>query len=201
MSKQTPQQPVQPSSNQKFFGGGGSSANDPINVNRRLNSELFTLTYGSLITQLIKDYESTEAVNKQLERLGYNIGIRLIEDFLARSPTAGRCVDLRESAERVQSAIKLYTPLNPSLTNITSEEFSLLFDNCHPFAEFAELPDNCQELKYCNVLVGCIKGALNSVQMEVQCWIEKDFLKGDSCTEVKVRFVRKLVDALPAGED
>lgn len=39
------------------------------------------------------------------------------------------------------------------------------------------------------------------VQMEVLAWIEKDTLKGDAVTEVKVRFVRKLVDALPSGED
>lgn len=66
------------------------------------NSELFTLTYGSLISQLIKDTDSnTDEVNKQLERIGYNIGMRLIEDFLARSGY-GRCNDLRDTAEKVQ---------------------------------------------------------------------------------------------------
>jgi len=35
-------------------------------------------------------------VNKQLEKMGYNIGTRLIEDFLARS-NIGRCADFRET--------------------------------------------------------------------------------------------------------
>ncbi len=51
----------------------------------KINSELFTLTYGSLVAQLVKDYEDMEEVNKQLERMGYNIGQRLIDEYLAKS--------------------------------------------------------------------------------------------------------------------
>ncbi len=48
--------------------------------------------------QLIQDYEDYAEVNKQLEKMGYNIGTRLIEDFLARS-NIGRCADFREVGE------------------------------------------------------------------------------------------------------
>ena len=50
--------------------------------------------------QLIQDYEDYAEVNKQLEKMGYNIGTRLIEDFLARS-SLGRCADFREVGEVV----------------------------------------------------------------------------------------------------
>jgi hypothetical protein len=33
------------------------------------NSELLTFTYGSLVAQLIQDYEDDEEVNKQLEKM------------------------------------------------------------------------------------------------------------------------------------
>lgn len=33
------------------------------------NAELFTLTYGALVVQLIKDYEDYAEVNKQLEKM------------------------------------------------------------------------------------------------------------------------------------
>lgn len=33
------------------------------------NSEIFTLTYGALVVQLIKDYEDYSAVNVQLDRM------------------------------------------------------------------------------------------------------------------------------------
>jgi hypothetical protein len=64
------------------------------------NAELFTLTYGALVVQLIQDYEDYEEVNKQLDKMGYNIGTRLIEDFLAKSKL-GRCSDFREVGEVV----------------------------------------------------------------------------------------------------
>ena len=50
--------------------------------------------------QLVQDYEDYAEVNKQLEKMGYNIGTRLIEDFLARS-SLGRCADFREVGEVV----------------------------------------------------------------------------------------------------
>ena len=58
------------------------------------------MTYGALVVQLIQDYEDYAEVNKQLEKMGYNIGTRLIEDFLAKSGI-GRCADFREVGEVV----------------------------------------------------------------------------------------------------
>lgn len=58
------------------------------------------MTYGALVMQLIQDYEDYAEVNMQLEKMGYNIGTRLIEDFLAKSGL-GRCADFREVGEVV----------------------------------------------------------------------------------------------------
>ena len=58
------------------------------------------MTYGALVVQLIQDYEDYAEVNKQLEKMGYNIGTRLIEDFLARS-NVGRCADFKDTGEVV----------------------------------------------------------------------------------------------------
>jgi hypothetical protein len=72
------------------------------------NAELFALTYGALVVQLIQDYEDYAEVNNQLEKMGYNIGTRLIEDFLARS-SLGRCADFREVGEVVAKVSDLYS--------------------------------------------------------------------------------------------
>lgn len=69
------------------------------------NSELLTLTYGALVSQMLKEVENTEDVNKQLERIGYNMGVRLIEDFLART-TSNRCLEMRETADKIQQAFR-----------------------------------------------------------------------------------------------
>ena len=62
-----------------------------------------------MVAQLLKDFEDQIEVNKQLEKMGYNIGIRLIEDFLARS-NIRRCKDFRETAE-VISKVTTASPL------------------------------------------------------------------------------------------
>ncbi|ETW44668.1 hypothetical protein PFNF135_00880, partial [Plasmodium falciparum NF135/5.C10] len=51
----------------------------------KVNSELFSFTYGALVSQLLKDLELVDEVNEQLEKMGFNIGTRLIEEFLAKS--------------------------------------------------------------------------------------------------------------------
>ena len=61
-----------------------------------------TLTYGTIVAQLVRDYENDYSeVNKQLEKMGYNIGVRLIEDYLAKSNTMKRCANFRETADAI----------------------------------------------------------------------------------------------------
>ena len=158
------------------------------------------MTYGSLVSQLLRDYENPDDVNKQLDRIGYNIGLRLIEDYLAKT-NATRCHDFKEVAERLQSAFKMYLGTTPSLSNWSpaNDEFSLIIDS-NPLTEYVELPDSILNLRYSNIYAGAIRGALEMVQIEVVTWFVQDCLKGDSTTELRVKFVRKLEDALPAGE-
>uniref|UniRef100_A0A1B0FAP2 Nuclear transcription factor Y subunit n=2 Tax=Glossina TaxID=7393 RepID=A0A1B0FAP2_GLOMM len=165
------------------------------------NSEFLTLTYGALVTQMLRDLENVEDVNKQLERIGYNMGMRLIEDFLART-SAPRCMEMRETADRIQQAFRIYLNIQPSITNwsTASDEFSLQFET-NPLTEFVELPPDLNNLRYCAIITGCIRGALEMVQLDVQCWFVQDQLKGDNVTEVRVKFIRRLEDAIPAGED
>ena len=71
----------------------------------KVNAELVTLTYGTIVAQLCQDYDNNyPEVNKQLDKMGYNIGMRLIEDFLAKS-TLGRCVNFRETADMIAKVI------------------------------------------------------------------------------------------------
>lgn len=76
----------------------------------KVNAELVTLTYGTIVAQLCKDYESDYMeVNKQLDKMGYNIGLRLIEDYLAKSNTMRRCSNFRETAEMIAKVRTLHS--------------------------------------------------------------------------------------------
>ena len=70
-----------------------------------------TLTYGTIVAQLCRDFEyNYPEVNKQLDKMGYNIGLRLIDDFLAKS-NMGRCGSFRETAEVIAKVHSTCLPL------------------------------------------------------------------------------------------
>ncbi len=72
-----------------------------------------------------------------------------------------------------------------------------LTDN--PLADFVELPPAYGELRYSNILVGVLQGALEMVGVRVLCRFAKDVLNGDDATEIRVTLKDVLADA--AGKD
>ncbi|ODV85527.1 hypothetical protein CANARDRAFT_198481 [[Candida] arabinofermentans NRRL YB-2248] len=172
----------------------------------KVNSELFTLTYGSIVSQLCKDLNfNYEAVNNQLFKMGYNIGIRLIDEFLQKTQLS-RCTNFRETAEIVSKiGFKIFLNITPIITNWSadSKTFSLIL-NDNPLADFVELPDDGKALKelwYSNILCGVLKGALEMVQLDCEVVFLNDVLRGDESTEIRVKLIQILKDEVPAGDE
>jgi hypothetical protein len=141
----------------------------------KVNTEVVTLTYGTIVASLCRDLtlpsSSTKtdyaAVNAELDRMGYNIGVRLIEDFLAKSNT-GHCANFRETAEVISKVgFKVFMNVTPVVTGWSQDgkSFGLVFEE-NPLADFVELPDDGraqEELWYSNILAGVVRGALEMV--------------------------------------
>ena len=153
----------------------------------RINPELFSLTYGALVTQLIKDYEEIAEVNEKLKELGRNIGARLIDEFLAKSGTM-RCKSFRETADTIAKvAFKMYLGLTAEVhswdKNATACSITIP-DSA--FTDFVELPEEYRKLSYCNIICGVIQGALKMVSINVECDYVKDKLHGDETNEIRL---------------
>jgi len=172
----------------------------------KVNAELVTLTYGTIVAQLCEDYEHDYAqVNQQLDKMGYNIGMRLIEDFLAKSNT-GRCGNFRDTAEMISKVgFKIFLNITPTVASWTADnkQFSLLFDE-NPLADFVELPDDGRaqdELWFSNILCGIIRGALEMVQMSIEAHFVGDVLRGNDVTEMRVTLLHYLEDEMPPDDE
>jgi len=147
-------------------------------------------------------FETTtlEQVNEKLEQMGYNIGLRLIDDFLAKSGLA-RCGSFKETAEAVSRVgFKMFLNLTPVVKdwNEKGSSCSLEFTD-NPLEMFVELPDSCAGLKYSNMLCGVLRGALESVSLNVESTVISDALQGDTKTVLSLSLKNVIEDA--ANED
>jgi len=165
----------------------------------KVNSELFSLTYGAIVTQILKDYEEVDATNEQLEKMGYNIGIRLVDEFLAKAQITA-CQNFSETGEVIAKVgFKMFLGVSAEVVNAASNEFSLQLSE-NPLAEFVELPEQYTQLAYSNMLCGVLRGALEMVQMRVECTLTKDALWGDDVTELRV-VLKELMDETYVDDD
>eukprot|EP01064_Diplonema_japonicum_P006409 TRINITY_DN1425_c2_g3_i1.p1 TRINITY_DN1425_c2_g3~~TRINITY_DN1425_c2_g3_i1.p1 ORF type:complete len:188 (+),score=40.39 TRINITY_DN1425_c2_g3_i1:55-618(+) len=168
----------------------------------KINAELFVITYGSLVTQLLEDTGGcVEEVNTQLEMMGYKIGVRLIDEYLAKANTS--CRTFKDTAEAIAKVgFKMFLGISAQVNNWAEngEEYSITLDE-NPLTTFAELPAKYQGLWFSNVLCGVIRGALEMVTWRVEAVFVKDVLRGDECTEIRITLLERLKDEFKQDDD
>lgn len=92
----------------------------------------------------------------------------------------------------------------PTISNWSQDgtEFSVLFDDSI-FGDNIEIPDKLAQggLQYYSLLVGVIKGALEMIQIKVDCSVVRcPFLNGGGPLEVRIKFVKLIEDEVPPSD-
>jgi len=169
---------------------------------RKVSSELVALTYGALVAQLLRDFEDVSQVNSKLDQIGESIGIRLVDEVLAKSGVK-RCGGVFRDAISLVANVgfKMYWGNSPKVTGWNEEGTSctLVFATETPLEEFVDIPEAYKGLKYTQVLCGIIRGGLEAVSMKTQCEIVRDRLAGSETTEIRVDLIE--IQREMAGED
>lgn len=171
--------------------------------NAQISGEIFAMTYGALVAQLWDQYgQDANKVNEELDRLGYDTGLRLIEEFLARSQL-NRCTDFKQTAEVISKVgFKMFLGISPQVVNWSRDgkEFQLKFVE-NPLTEFVELPVGGQGLWYSNVLAGVLRGCLDMVALKCEVTWVSDTLRGDPASLLSVKLLKVAQEEIPAGEE
>ena len=163
----------------------------------KANAELFALTYGSLVGELIRDLEKTEKIQEELDRMGHSMGIRCIEEFLAKSDKV-KCQNFLESADLMKMALKMFLGITVDTVERSDHAYNISLPE-NPLAIFVELPEDRMDLEYSQLLCGLVRGMLEMLQFDVECRMVQSQLKGDDTNEISVRLNQILQDG--AGEE
>ena len=168
----------------------------------KIGSDLVSMTYGSIVTELIRDYKDIKLVNTELEKMGYNIGVRLVDELLAKSGIQ-TCSTFKDTANVISKVgFKAFLGINAEVRKWSEDEqsCSLIFKG-NPFNDYVELPPQYGELNYSSLICGVIRGALNMVNIVSSCEYLKDELKGDDTNEIRIVCKDILEETYDAGDD
>jgi hypothetical protein len=162
----------------------------------KCNAEFFALTYGALVAELLRDMEDPVAITNELDRMGHSIGVRCIEEVLAKvssipqqqqqSP-ATIYKTFPDTSDLIQTAFRMFMGVPTETKAISDTSYTISFTD-NPLSIFVELPPSLlttnapldatsnvktattkPALEYSQLLVGMIRGMLEMLQFDVSC--------------------------------
>ena len=184
----------------------------------KANAELFALTYGALVSELVRDLESADEIQQQLDTMGHSIGIRCIEELLAKlmmenstASSVSSSPNFVESAELVKLTFRMFLGVVAETAPVADKPeaaYTCTFAE-NPLALFVELPaaddgdsgplSGGNRLEYSQLLCGIMRGVLEMLQFDVTCRMTASTLFGDDTNTMLVELQQVLQQG--AGED
>lgn len=126
----------------------------------------------------------------------------MIDEYLAITKTKS-CADFTETAEKIASVgMKLFLNVSATVSGWNPEGTSCsIVIQENPLTDFVQLPNDLESLQYNNIICGVIEGALDMINIQVECECVKDVLRGDPTTELKLLLIESKTEAFPFKDD
>eukprot|EP00924_Labyrinthula_sp_SR-Ha-C_P001475 snap_masked-scaffold_55-processed-gene-1.17-mRNA-1 protein AED:0.08 eAED:0.08 QI:0/-1/0/1/-1/1/1/0/190 len=161
----------------------------------RISNELFCLTYGAFVQNIMKSISNVEDVNQKLFSVGISIGTRMADELLAIS-NIRNCSSFTTTLNIiVEIGFYMFFGITPKISPNTEKENSFLLELWNnPLENFVELPKDQSSLSYSEIICGILKGSLLAVSIDSNVKILEDKLKGKEVTKIQVDFLRVLDD-------
>jgi hypothetical protein len=136
-------------------------------------NDLINLLYGSIVKQTLSVHkDDIDECNRQLEEIGFNIGHRLIDEFLVKTESES-CKSFKDVIEKVITAFRMFLGVESKYIQRSDSDFSItFFDN--PFDDNVCLPGDLRTLRYSNVLCGLVRGGLEVLNYRARCYFVID---------------------------
>jgi hypothetical protein len=127
-----------------------------------------------MVARLCRRHD-VDTVNQKLDRMGHSIGIRIVDEYLAKTGS----VPAPDFAGRMQNiakvAFRMFLNVNASVQDLNPELTSCKFVlESNPLVRFAVLPDGLSALRVSQLLCGVIRGALEVLGMRVEASVYYD---------------------------
>ena len=169
----------------------------------KCNAEFFALTYGALVAELLRDLEDSAQITAELDRMGHSMGVRCIEEVLAKTAPSASTKSFADTAELIQTAFRMFLGLSVDTKVLSETSYTISFAD-NPLAIFVELPSSAatadeNKLEYSQLLAGMVRGMLEMLQYDVSSRIASTVLAGGETNEIAVELKQILQEG--AGED
>ena len=104
------------------------------------------------------------------------MGGRMVDEFLANTQSPA-CKKFEHVADKVVEGFTLFFGVQAKIDskNKSDQQFVIQFKE-NPLSKHVVLPEKLKKLHYSNILCGIIRGALEAVNMRVQCTFLNDAL-------------------------
>ena len=164
-----------------------------------VNTELFTLSYGSLVRSIVKETNNIEDANSKLAKIGTNIGNRITDDFVVNYEKT-RFKNLREACDSlVEYFLKHYFGINSSITESSENRCVIRFGD-NAISRYVKIPAEYDGLVYLQPILSSIKTTLSLLHFNVEVNMIHDMLRSSDYNEIEIKLIEILYDSLPPGE-